>query len=108
MFRDIEPGEDFSLDMARRAIATGDHEIEVLTFLNDELSGGMTYPLSFEAQEIEDPKEEDPPKDKPCRPLTIEEIMKILCGCRRSPTSKPITDNRIRAIRKVFDMFDDD
>jgi hypothetical protein len=104
----IEPGKEFSLDIAKRAIAQGDHEIKLLTYLDDELSGGMTYPLSFDAREGKDPFEEEkpPPKDEPHRPLTIEEILKILKG-RLPIISGPIIDRRIRTVRLELDMFDE-
>ena len=107
----IEPGEEFSPDIAKRAIAQGDHEIKVLTYLDGEVSGGMTYPLSFDAHDGErkDPREEeeDPPKDEPRRPLTIEEILRILRG-RQPIVSRPILDRRIRTVRLELDLFDDD
>ncbi len=106
----IEPGQDFSREQAKRAIAEGDHEIKVLTYLDDELSGGMTYPLSFDAQEGEDRREEEedqPTRDEPRRPLTIEEILRILRG-RLPIVSRPILDRRIRTVRLELDMFDDD
>ena len=45
-----DPGINFSMEMFRRAVAEGDHEITILTYIDDELSGGMTYPMSFEAE----------------------------------------------------------
>ena len=45
----IDPGEEFPDDAVRRAKAAGDHEARILTYIGDELSGGMSYPISFEA-----------------------------------------------------------
>jgi zinc metalloprotease ZmpB len=79
----LEPGEDFTPDMAHRAIAEGDNEIRISTYLNDDLSGGMSYLLSFESGNEDKPPEEDkpeeePPIDRPTRPLTLEEVILIL------------------------------
>lgn len=106
----IEPGEEFSPKVAKRAIEKDDHEIEVLTYLDDELSGGMTYPMSFDAQvdNGDHPDDEkDQPKDEPSRPLTVEEILKIFRGLQPI-ISGPILDRRIRTIRLELDMADDD
>ncbi len=102
----IEPGEQFEPELARKAISVGDDKINVLTFLDEEISGGMTYRLSFDAgKEKEVDREEDKPKDRPVvisRRPTIEEILRILGGHISRPGSSPI-----RRIRLEFD-FDDD
>ncbi|MEZ5716234.1 MAG: hypothetical protein R3D85_14415 [Paracoccaceae bacterium] len=84
----IEPGKEIDPDLARRAIEKGDDQIVVRTLLDGELSGGMTYKLSFQ-QDDEKPLDPDkpfepvrPPRDWPIitRRPTIEEILKILGG----------------------------
>jgi hypothetical protein len=44
----LEPGENISAAAFKRALARGDNRIELRTFLDGELSGGMTYPLSYQ------------------------------------------------------------
>jgi hypothetical protein len=104
----IEPGEKFSPEMVERAIAEGEHEIKILTYLEDELSGGMTYQLSFDADDREGryPREDEKPEDEPRRPLTIEEILKILAG-RLPITRRPVLERRIRTVRLELDLSDD-
>jgi hypothetical protein len=46
----IKPGQKFPAEVARGAIAEGDHEIKMRSYLDGELSGGMTYPMSFDAR----------------------------------------------------------
>ncbi len=98
----IEPGEEFDPEMARKAMAEGDDEIVVTTMLDGEVSGGMTYKLTFDKQD----EREDKPKDPPIltRRPTIEEILKIL---RQRQVKFPRTSGRIRTIRLEFDMDDD-
>lgn len=77
----IEPGEDFRPELAKQAIAEGDSEITLRTFMDDELIGGMSYPLSFDAGEERDP--DKPREDDPDQPIvlertSIEEILRIL------------------------------
>jgi hypothetical protein len=79
----LEPGEDFTPDMAHRAIAEGDNEIRISTYLNDDPTGGMSYLLSFDTgtedkPPEEDPRDEQPPTSRPTRPLTLEEVIRIL------------------------------
>lgn len=95
----IEPGEQFEPELARKAIYAGDDKIHVTTLLDGEISGGMTYQLSF------DQGEEDKPKDRPVivsRLPTIEEILRILRGQISRRGTSPI-----RTIRLELD-FDDD
>jgi hypothetical protein len=100
----IDPGEEFSAEMAKRAIAEGDHEIKFLTYLDDELSGGMTYPLSFDAQEDERPREDrEAPPGEPRRLVTIEEILKILQD-RLPVASGQTSGSRIRTVRLELDL----
>lgn len=84
---EIEPGEDLKPETVKRAIAAGDSEILLTTFLDGELTGGMSYPLSFDADDGgREPREPDPDPDKDDRPggpvivrrPTIEEILRIL------------------------------
>ncbi len=106
----IEPGEEFSPKVAKRAIERDDHEIRVLSYLDDEISGGMTYPMSFDAQvgngeHPDNPKDQS--KDEASCSLTVEEVLKILSG-RQPISSGQIFDRRIRTIRLEFDLVDDD
>ncbi len=111
----IEPGEELKPDYVKRAMEEGDAEIVLHYYLDDELVGGMTYPLSFEAGEKEDdpqrPKpEDDRPKPEDDRPIivrrpTIEEILKIL---RERGRIGDILGGRIRTVRMEFDVDDDD
>jgi hypothetical protein len=95
---DIEPGEELKPDIVKSAIAEGDSEIVMRTFLDGELSGGMSYPLSFDAGAKEQGRrieEGDKPDDEPmivARP-TIEEILRIL---------------RNRQTRRIVIELDDD
>jgi zinc metalloprotease ZmpB len=102
----LEPGKEFTTDQAKRAIAEGDHQIKLLTFLDGELSGGMAYTLSFENAEDDrkPPKGEKPKADIP-RPFTIEEILRILRG--QPVGSGPISDRRIKTVRLELDLSDD-
>jgi zinc metalloprotease ZmpB len=101
---DLEPGEDFPPDEAKRAIAEGDHLINVRYFIDGELSGGMTYMLSFDVEE-EQKLPEEKPKVETARALTIEEILKILRGQGTVATSA--IDRRIKTIRFELDLSDD-
>ncbi|WP_353828163.1 hypothetical protein [Agromyces sp. SYSU T0242] len=63
----IRPGRHLDPAAVKRAIAKGDHEIAVPIFLDDDLVGGMSYRLSFDA----DPGQRPFPKpEKPGRPDT--------------------------------------
>jgi len=103
----IEPGEEFSPETAKRAIAEGDHEVKVLTYLDDELSGGMTYPLSFDVQEGggERLREEETVAHSQAegRLPPSEEILKILEG-RLPVVSGPNGRSRIRTVRLELDL----
>ncbi len=106
----LEPGEQFEPELARKAMAEGDDEILLTTYLDGEISGGMTYQLTFEDGQDEKP---DPEDDKPEKPRdgriviprrpTIEEILRILRGQVGRRTSSPI-----RTIRLELDFDDDD
>ena len=105
----IERGEDFGDDVVKRAIARGDNVIEVTTSLNGELSGGMTYVLSYDADEGDDddrpgPTDDKPPRELP-RPLTIEEILRILRGGRIEVPGR-LPGGRIRTVRIELDLED--
>jgi hypothetical protein len=103
----IEPGEEFSPETAKRAIAEGDHEVKVLTYLDDELSGGMTYPLSFDVQEGDGERlrEEETVAHSHAegRLPPSEEILKILEG-RLPVVSGPNGRSRIRTVRLELDL----
>ncbi len=102
----IEPGDQFEPEHARKAIAEGDDKIHVTTLLDGEISGGMTYQLSFDKGEVDEPdREEDKPRGRPVivsRRPTIEEILRILQGQVSRRGTSPI-----RTIRLELD-FDDD
>ncbi|WP_272003026.1 hypothetical protein [Roseovarius sp. ZX-A-9] len=116
----IEPGRDFDPDMVRKAIAKGDDRIEVRTILDGEVSGGMTYQLSFEKDEKDeredkpDPRDPKEPRD-PDWPIrrtqdypvitrrpTIEEILRILRGTADLSAS----GGRVKTVRLEFDLDD--
>ncbi len=44
----LEPGEDISEELIKRAVARRDNRIELRTYLDGELSGGMSYLLSYQ------------------------------------------------------------
>lgn len=46
----LEPGDEVDAAVIKRALANGDKRIELRTFLDGELSGGMTYELSYRAR----------------------------------------------------------
>ena len=72
----IEPGEELKPDIVRQAIAKGDNVIELRTFLDGELSGGMSYPLSFEVEK--DPGGGKPPRKVVLEKPTVEQIAKAI------------------------------
>lgn len=104
----IDPGQEFSVDEAKRAIAQRDNEIHVRTYLDGELSGGMTYPLSFDAGG-EGGKQQPPTTKPPVRtlPIRIEEILKILGGGTKLDDT-PASGPRVKTVRLEFDLVDDD
>jgi hypothetical protein len=113
----IAPGQDFAPDVAKRAIAEGDHEIKFTTYIDNELMGGMAYPLSFDARDDGDSsggKHKDPQKqpkspetiNQPPRAVTIEQILQILGG-GQGLAANLIADRRIRTIRLELDLSDD-
>ena len=91
----IEPGEELKPETVKRAMREGDAEIVVRTLLDGELSGGMSYPLSFDAGGDDD-EPQKPGRDDPIvvRRPTIEEILRIL------------RERRPRRI--IFEMDDDE
>ena len=105
----IEPGNQIDPDMAKRAIASGDNEIAVLTFLDDELSGGMSYLLSFDVKE-EDGKERASDdtfaRGTSSGAATITEILNVLRGEKRE-AGETVAGRRIRKVRFEVD-FDDE
>lgn len=94
----IDPGEELKPEYVKRAMEQGDAEIVMRTFLDGELTGGMSYPLSFDADgdKPDKPQEPDDRDDHPIivRRPTIEEILRILRGRR--------------ARRIIIEMGDDD
>ena len=106
----IQSGDEFSTEVANHAIDMGDHEIKVLTYLDDELFGGMTYPMSFDA-ELDNGENPDEPserrKEEMTGPLTIEEIVEIFRD-QLPRVSGRVFDRRIRTIRFELELGDDD
>jgi hypothetical protein len=118
----MKPGKLFSPQQVREAIANGDHEINIRTYLNDELSGGMTYPLSFDAKwtravpepEPEVPSAEfaseeatTPAKAAPRRASTMDEIIRALREAPEALTGRSHAGGRIRTGRIEFDLDDE-
>ena len=104
----ISEGQELDNESVRRAIAAGEATIEIRTYLNDNLSGGMSYPLSFEAGDDAEPARDGkkPIERLPERLSTIEEILRILRG--QIPFERRSSfDRRIRTIRLEFDMYED-
>jgi len=91
----IEPGEELTPELVREAIAAGAGEIKLTTSLDGELSGGMSYPLSFEADEDEQP---EPRVEEPARPLVIE----------RPTISQLVAILQGRDLRRVTIEFEED
>ncbi|MCU0903213.1 MAG: hypothetical protein MUE83_04990 [Tabrizicola sp.] len=93
----LTPGKEFDPDILKRSITRGDDEIQIRSLIDGEVSGGMSYKLTFakDQHEDDDPGEPDddgdddgpkdwPPKlpDRPIRTRkpTMEEILRILRG----------------------------
>jgi hypothetical protein len=94
----LTPGKEFDPDLLKRSIARGDDEIQIRTLIDGEVSGGMSYKLTFakDQPEDDDPGElddddlpgEDPPDGPPkpsarpgrSRKPTIEDILRMLRG----------------------------
>ncbi len=47
---ELDPGASISADVIKRAVAQGDNRVELRTYLDGELAGGMTYLLSEQAR----------------------------------------------------------
>ncbi len=61
----------------KRAIARGDNVIRIETYLDGELSGGMSYPLSFEAKPNDDKPPVDPNIEKKCLAECMRKCMGV-------------------------------
>ncbi|QHQ34232.1 hypothetical protein [Algicella marina] len=105
----MEPGKDFSDDLVRRAIKEGDAEIRIEVWLDGELSGGMSYPLSFDAGD--DGKDPDGGRD-PIKPVltgnTIRDILGVLRGGTALPGGTISEAGGVRRLRIEFDLDDDE
>ena len=103
-------GQEFSADVAKRAIAEGDGMIHIRTYLDKELSGGMSYPLSFGNAigatdegggdgEVGKPVEADEPQPRAAT-TSIEQILSVL-GREIGGGEKP---RRVKNVRIEFDL----
>lgn len=104
----IEPGNEIDGEVAKKAIARGDDEIVIRSYLDGELAGGMSYKLTWGVDK-EPTAEREPTPDRPQtdRPIvvqrpTIEEILRILKDSITTGEGRTI-----RTVRLEFD-FDDD
>lgn len=116
----LEEGNKISDELLHKAIKRNEATIEIETTLDGELSGGMSYPISFDADEGDDRDDRDgrdePKPFTPNRPWTIEEILRILGG--RVPIVDPRPDpvgpigpvgpfgSRVKTVRLEFDLDD--
>ncbi|MFC9918695.1 hypothetical protein [Agromyces binzhouensis] len=118
----VEPGERLVPGHVKRAIAKGDDEIVVRTYVDDDLVGGMTYRLSFEADRDGRPHRKPYDSDDEsagdgadvasavravdaataARP-TIEEILDLL-----REDGRTVGNRRIRTVRMEFDLEQDE
>ncbi|GJM30580.1 MAG: hypothetical protein DHS20C17_32150 [Cyclobacteriaceae bacterium] len=85
----IDPGRPFRKDIVKRAISRGDNEIIIETYLNGELSGGMTYPLSFDAKPLDPRPPRDDEREKRC-------ILECVRKCKGK--DKPVITKSIKPV----------
>jgi hypothetical protein len=112
----LEPGKEFRPEDIKRAIARDEATIEIEVTLDDELSGGMSYPISFDAEEDDggkgkedDPKQQSPRLSVP-RIRTIADLLRLLQE-QASGAPKQISADDLRGakIRRIsFDLDDED
>lgn len=92
----LEPGEPVSPEVMKRYVSRGDNRIELRTYLDDELSGGMSYQLSYRAQS-DDPKE---PREKQLS--SLEELPAYI-----AEQVPGVADKKIRLVRLEIEFEDD-
>lgn len=103
----MEPGKELDPALVKRALAQGDSEIALNTYIDGELVGGMSYRLGYDAGDDDKPQEPKPDEPAPDRPVigrrpTIEEILRIL------RSGGPVLGDRtVRTVRLEFDLDDD-
>jgi zinc metalloprotease ZmpB len=112
----LSPGKDIPSDVLKRAITRRDDTIQIRSLIDGEVSGGMSYQLSFGKDDDDDPGEPDDdtfgephkaPPQTPGRPIRIgkpriDDILKILRGEGDDPGPRGV-----RTLRLELD-FDDD
>ena len=96
----IVQGQEFSAEVAKRAITMGDGTFNVRAFVDGELSGGMSYALSFggPGQEMTDV---EPEPERPSA-VSIEQILNLI-GVKE----KGETKRRVKTVRIEFDLDDE-
>lgn len=116
----LRPGKEFETDLLKRSIDRGDNQIQIQTLVNGEVTGGMSYRLTFlkadfdgedelvEAEEapVDDMGDATPPASgRPARDRkpTMDEIVKLLRGEESGGTAA----RGVRTLRLEID-FDDD
>jgi hypothetical protein len=100
----LEPGEDVSPEDIKQALARGDNRIELRTFLDGELSGGMTYPLTFQADSGTTPGASgvvDESADRPREVRAIDTLPELI-----TKEVALLDRRRIRTIRLEIDFID--
>ncbi len=104
----MEPGEDFDPKDLYRSIKGGDDMIEVEVLLDGELSGGMSYPLSFEA-EGKDGGGKQGEEAKPHKPiLSIADVIDALSRRNEIKPKLYSADDLSGRLRRISFDFDDD
>lgn len=110
----VEPGDEFDESDVKRAIAEGDSTIELRTFLDGELSGGMTYPFTLDR---DDPNPKLKPKldylsaaserETDNTQSTVARILQLLDKNQGASGAGSEATGRVRTIRLEFDIDDD-
>ena len=110
----MEPGEQFSEEQAKNAIEKGDNEIHIHAYLDQELVGGMTYPITFDIAKEDgqfDFKNSSSSSNQLDRTTqygdgkssTVEQVVSTLVG-NKSNGLPSILDQRISKVRIEFDL----
>jgi len=98
----IVAGREFTPEIARQAIARGDGTILVRTFLDKELSGGMSYPLMFDRGIGLDEENEIGTEPEPERlpAPSIDQILSLAGEGARNGDKR----RRVKTVRIEFDL----